>query len=342
MLIITHNDLLTSGCFNIPEAITVVEETLKQFDRGEISFPDKISQIFNEDTQDRINCLPATLHPQKVCGMKWVAVFPQNPINHRLPNLNASILLSEIETGYPIAFMDGTLCSDIRTGAVSAVAAKYLARPDSKVIGFIGSGEQAKMHFLMLKHVLPELKQCRVASRQKSSELNFIEQMSVLYPDVEFIACNSDYEKSVRDADVVVTAISCQAPILQSEWLSDGVFYSHVGGWEDSYEVPLSMNKIVCDAWDAVKHRTQTISRLYKMGKLTDDDIYADLYEIVSGKKTGRVTSTEKVYFNAVGLSYLDIALSLMFYNKVKGQITSHLNMHQQSVFTDVHNHIIL
>lgn len=342
MLIISHNDLLLAGCFNIPKAIAVVEETLKQFSKGEISFPDKISQIFNEETQNRINCLPATLHPQKICGMKWVAVFPQNPTLHKLPNLNACILLSEIETGYPIAFMDGTLCSDIRTGAISAVAAKHLARPESQIIGIIGSGEQAKIHFLMLKHVLPGLKQCRIASRRSSSEQRFIEQMSVFYPDVEFITCNSDYEKSARDADVVVTAISGQAPILQAEWLSDGVFYSHVGGWEDSYAVPLAMDKIVCDAWEAVKHRTQTISRLYKMGALTDDDIHADLYEIVIGKKTGRETSTEKVYFNAVGLSYLDIALAFMFYNKVKKKNIYQFDMYQESIFSSKINHITL
>lgn len=336
MLILSHEDLLKSGCFNVPNALEVVENTLKQFSRGEIAFPDKISQIFNEETQDRINCLPATLLPQKICGVKWVAVFPQNPVLHSLPNLNASILLSEIETGYPIAFMDGTLCSDLRTATVSAVAAKYLANPNAETIGFIGSGEQAKMHFLTIKHVLPNLKQCRVASRRNSSEKLFIEQLATFYPDVEFVACNSDYEKSVTDADIVVTAISCQEPILQAHWLKKGVFYSHVGGWEDAYDVPLSMNKIVCDAWDAVKHRTQTISRLYKMGRLQDSDIHADLYEIVAGQKPGRESEAEKIYFNAVGLSYLDVALSYSFYNNAVQGKSDNFAFHKTSVFQNL------
>lgn len=335
MLIFSHNDLISAGCFDIPSALLVVEDALLQYARNEIAFPDKISQIFDEKTQDRINCLPATLIPQKICGVKWVAVFPQNPILHNLPNLNASILLSEITTGYPIAFMDGTMCSDMRTAAVSTIGAKYLARSNSEVIGFIGAGEQAKMHFLMLKHQFPNIKQCKVASRRFSSEKLFIEQMSGFYPDVEFIACESNYEKSARDSDIVVTAVSCQSPILQAEWLKDGVFYSHVGGWEDAYDVPLSMQKIVCDAWDAVKHRTQTISRLYKAGRLFDKDIYADLYEIVSGAKSGRENDEEKIYFNAVGLSYLDVALSYSFYKKAKENASFELNMHQTTIFNN-------
>ncbi|MBQ9095352.1 MAG: ornithine cyclodeaminase family protein [Akkermansia sp.] len=342
MLILSHNDLVKAGCFNIPNAFEVIENTLKQYGRGEIAFPDKISQIFNEETQDRINCLPATLLPQKVCGVKWVAVFPQNPILHNLPNLNASILLSELKTGYPIAFMDGTLCSDLRTATISAVAAKYLANPDAEKIGFIGSGEQAKMHFLTLKHVLPNIKQCRVASRRHTSEILFIEQLSKLCPDVEFIACDSNYEKSAREADVIVTAVSCQSPILQAKWLKKGVFYSHVGGWEDAYDVPLSMNKIVCDDWNAVKHRTQTISRLYKAGKLTDKDIYSDLYEIVSGNKPGRESADEKIYFNAVGLSYLDVALALSFYNRAAILDVPQLRMYQKSIFDTQMNDILL
>jgi ornithine cyclodeaminase/alanine dehydrogenase-like protein (mu-crystallin family) len=290
---------------------------LTYYAEGKILFPDKVSQIFDQQTQNRINCLPATVIPDNVCGMKWVAVFPTNPIEYQLPNLNATILLSETITGYPIAFMDGTLCSDLRTASVSAVAAKYLARNDSEIIGFIGAGEQAKMHFLTLKTVLPLLKVCKIASRTSTSEHKFAEQMSAIFPDVEFVCCNSNYEMAAQNSDVIVTAISAQLPILQSEWLKEGVFYSHVGGWEDDFSVPLSVDKIVCDHWDSVKHRTQTISRLFQQGILKDSDIYADLHEIVAGSKKGREARNERIYFNAVGLSYVDVALAYQFYKLV-------------------------
>lgn len=341
MLVLSHSDLLESGCFNIPMALSVVEEAFLQYSKGDVIFPDKVSQILCQETQERINCLPATIKSKHVCGMKWVAVFPPNPTKHNLPNLNATILLSETVTGYPIAIMDGTLCSDLRTASISAVAAKYLARSNSEIIGFIGSGEQAKMHLLVMKHVLPKLRICKVASRRIESEQQFINQMSKLLPDITFVPCHSDYEKAARDSDVVVTAISAQLPLLQSEWLGEGVFYCHVGGWEDDYSVPLSVDKIVTDDWHSVKHRTQTISRLYQMGKLTDNDIYGDLYEIVCGKKAPRTSGKEKIYFNGVGLSYVDIALAYKFYELAKDRKTLKLEMYKKSVFDDI-RHVVL
>lgn len=317
MKLISHKDQVNAGCFDIPLGIHTTEIALRAFRDGDVIYPDKTSQIFNEEEQTRINCLTATIRSQEVCGMKWVAVFPPNPSRFGVPNLNASILLSETVTGYPIAFIDGTLCSDLRTAAISAVAAKYLARQNSETIGFIGSGEQAKMHLLALAHVLPNLKTCKVASRSPESERKFVEQMSRLLPAMKFITCDGDYQKAAMDSDVVVTAISAQLPLLKAEWLKEGVYYNHVGGWEDDYMVPKIMDKIVCDDWEAVKHRTQTISRLYKMGELKDEDIYADLFEIVGGEKPGRTSETEKIYFNPVGLSYVDVALGKAFYDRV-------------------------
>lgn len=342
MLVLSHNDLLKAGCFNVPIALSVVEDTFWKYSKGEILFPDKVSQILCQETQERINCLPATILSEKVCGMKWVAVFPPNPIKHHLPNLNATILLSEIETGYPIAVMDGTLCSDLRTASISAVAAKFLARKNSQTIGFIGAGEQAKMHLLTMKHILPSLRVCKVASRRTESEERFIHQMAELLPDMEFIACDSEYKKAASDSDIVITAISAQLPLLQSEWLGDGVFYCHVGGWEDDYSVPLSVDKIVTDDWHSVKHRTQTISRLYQMGKLKDEDIYADLYEIVVGKKAGRTSEKEKIYFNGVGLSYVDIALAYRFYEKAKECECNIMETLKHSVFDNAKEFIVI
>lgn len=344
MKIITHKDQIESGCFDIPSGIAVAENTLRLYHDGDIIFPDKVSQIFSQEEQTRINCLPATILSQKVCGMKWVAVFPPNPEKKRCPNLNASILLSEIETGYPIAFMDATLCSDIRTAAVSAVAAKYLARKDSETIGFLGSGEQAKMHLLAFAEVLPNLRECKVASRNPESEQTFIRQMQPLVPHIKITACDSDYEKAAVDSDVIVTAISAQFPLLKAAWIKKGVYYNHVGGWEDEYEVPLISDKIVCDDWHSVKHRTQTVSRLYQSGRLKDNDIYADLHEIVAGAKPGRENDEEIIYFNPVGLSYVDVAMAKSFYDKVMqaGLMLPDMEFFKGSMFDTPHDRIKL
>lgn len=343
MKLITAEEQIKAGCFDIKLGIETTEDALRLFHKGQVLFPDKVSQIFSQEDQTRINCLPATIIPQEVCGMKWVAVFPPNPQRYGCPNLNATILLSEIRTGLPIAFMDATLCSNLRTAAVSAVAAKHLARKDSQTIGFLGAGEQAKMHLLAMAHVMPELSVCKVSSRSRKSVTDFINQLSPLLPHITFVDCSDNYEKAAVGSDIVVTAISAQLPLLKAEWLSDGVYYNHVGGWEDDYKVPKIMDKIVCDDWNSVKHRTQTISRLYQAGELSDDDIYADLHQIVAGEKPGRESELEKIYFNPVGLSYVDVALAKAFYDKVTPSFTGYeMSISSDSPFVTAKNNINL
>ena len=98
--------------------------------------------------------------------------------------------------------------------------------------------------------------------------------------------------------------------------MKSGAFYSHIGGWEDEYDVAKQSDKIVCDDWETVKHRTQTLSRMYKDGALTDDDIHANLVEVVAGEKSGRETPDERAYFNAVGLAYVDVAIAYAMYRR--------------------------
>lgn len=318
--ILSQDDLIKAGCFNMAAAVKVCEEALREYAEGKVIFPDKISVIFNEETQDRINCLPAGLRSKKVYGMKWVSVFPENPHKQDLPNLSAVVLLSEMVTGFPVAFMEATLCSNMRTAAMSALAAKYLAVENPETIGFIGAGEQAKSHFLAMKTIFPSLKVCKVSSRTEASEMRFVEQMQKFHPDTHFVVCKSDYCAAAKNADIIVTAISGQEKVLQAEWIKDGALYCHVGGLEDDFAVAKKASKIVCDSWNVVKHRTQTISRMYKQGLLADDDIYADLHELVIGEKPGRENNQEFIYYNGVGLSYIDVALANWMYETATGK----------------------
>ncbi len=317
-LFLSQEDLLQAGCLDLRLAMGAAENAMLAFRNKEILFPEKVVQIFNDDTQERINCLPATLLPEKVCGVKWVSVFPGNPENHGVQNLSAVIILSEIQRGFPVAFMDGTLCSNVRVGAMGAIAAKHFARQDSRSIAFIGAGEQAKMHLIALKTVIPALEECRVSAKYAYEEKQFVDEMGPLFPDMRFLAADTNAQRAVEGADILVTATSAQAPLLKAAWMKPGAFYSHIGGWEDEYDVAKQCDKIVCDDWETVKHRTQTLSRMYKDGELTDEDIYADLVEVVAGEKGGRETAEERAYFNAVGLAYVDVAIAHAMYQRAR------------------------
>ena len=334
----SQEDLLGSGCLDIAMALEAAESAMLAFDAGDVLFPEKIVQIFNDETQERINCLPATFRSKKICGMKWVSVFPPNPVKHGLQNLSAVIILSEIEHGFPIAFMEGTLCSNVRVGTMGAVAAKYLARPDSKSIGFIGAGEQAKMHLIAMKTVLPQLQECRVAAKASEEEEQFQREMQSIMPEMEIVTTGGNLEAAVSGADVIVTATSAQAPLLKADWFQEGAFYSHVGGWEDEFAVAHACDKIVCDDWDTVKHRTQTLSRMYSAGELTDESIYANLIDLVSGKKPGRESDQERIYFNAVGLAYVDVAIAhAMYLRAIEAGLGQDLKIQNEMIFEHAH-----
>ncbi|MCB1237199.1 MAG: ornithine cyclodeaminase family protein [Verrucomicrobiae bacterium] len=331
---LSQEDLLRAGCLDPRMAMDAAERAMTAYAAGDILFPEKIVQIFNEDTQERINCLPATFLREKVCGVKWVSVFPPNPVKHGLQNLSAVMILSEIETGFPIAFMEGTLCSNMRVGAMGGIAAKHLAREDSETIGFIGSGEQAKMHLIAMKTVRPGLRECRIGAKTGAEEAQFVREMAPLIPDMTFVEAGTDLEKAVSGADIIVTATSAQAPLLKADWMKPGAFYSHVGGWEDEFAVAKQCDKIVCDDWETVKHRTQTLSRMYKAGELADGDIHANLVDLVSGAKPGRESAEERAYFNAVGLAYTDVGIAhAMFRRAIEAGAGTELTIQDSMIF---------
>ena len=277
--IITQEDVAAIFDSHADRLFEIVEDAFLKASKGEVLFPDKISQIFDTQTQNRINCMPATLLGNKVAGLKWVSVFPTNAPKG-IQNVTGVMLLSEIETGFPIAVIDGTLCTQLRTAAVGCVAAKYLAPKKVETVGFIGAGEEARMHFTLLKHLFPSIRTCKVASRHSATEDRFIAEFDKIIPDVHFIACRGDNSQAVADTDIIVTAISGQAPVLKARDVRAGMLYIH------------------------------------KEGLLKDKDIYADLAEIIAGQKKGRESDEEFIYFNSVGLSYIDLNFAHEIYRE--------------------------
>lgn len=321
--IISQEDVAEIFRGNADGIYGIIEDSFQKYLKGDIIMPDKISQIFDEKSQNRINCMPATLIEEKICGMKWVSVFPSNAPKG-VQNVTGIMLLSELETGFPIAIIDGTLSTKMRTAAVGCTAAKYLAPSKVETIGIIGAGEEARMHFTLLKHRFPTIKECRVSSINTEIEQGFIDKFKDIVPDVKFVTCNNDDYVCANGADIIVTAISAQSPVLKAKDITKGCLYIHVGGWEDEFAVAQKADKIVCDEWEVVKHRSQTLCRMYMQGLLKDEDIYANLSELIAGTKKGRENDAEFIYFNSVGLSYIDINFAHYIYVEAKKRGLGH------------------
>ena len=156
------------------------------------------------------------------------------------------------------------------------------------------------------------------AAKHEHEEQQFVGEMGSLFPDLRILPTATDLQRAAEGADILVTATSAQAPLLKAAWMKPGAFYGHVGGWEDEDEVARPCQKMVCDDWETVKHRTRTLSRMYKDGALADDEMHANLVEVVAGIKSGRETAEERIYFNAVGPAYIDVAIAHAMYERAR------------------------
>ena len=156
-LYLSQEDVLATG-IDMPKSIDIVERVLALHDEGKVNLPSKVILDLGERDRGRINAMPAYLGGDfEICGIKWIAGFPPNPTKYGIPRAHALIVLNDSETGVPLALMDGTYISAMRTGAVTGVGAKYLANPDSEVVGIIGCGLQARTQIMAIKAAIPSV-----------------------------------------------------------------------------------------------------------------------------------------------------------------------------------------
>jgi ornithine cyclodeaminase len=229
--------------------------------------------------------------------------------------------------------MDGTLVSAMRTGGVTGVAAKYLARRDSKTAGIIGAGTQNRTQLMALKEALPGLASVRVYDLSAERSRVFAAEVEKSL-GIEIKPAASGRE-AVEGADVVVSATTAKEPVVMADWLAPGSFYSHVGGYEAEYAVVERADRIVVDDWYQIKHRlTQTLAIMFGEGLIGDDRIDAELGAVVAGDKPGRQNPREKIYFNSVGMAIEDVTVAKRIYDTaVKKKIGTTLELWEKPLW---------
>ena len=315
---LTQKDVVAAG-LNMKLTLETIERVFKLHAEGKVILPYKTVLDLDEKKRGRINAMPAYVDGDiDRCGIKWIAGFPKNPWEHNLPRATGLIIINDSWTGIPLAIMDCTLISAMRTGAVTGVGAKYLARKDSEIVAMIGGGVQARTQLEALTNVLHNLKEVRVFDIRKEVAEKYAKDMSEK-TGLRVLAVDSPRD-AVVGADIIVTVTVADEPIVKDAWVKEGSFFSHVGSYqEEEYEVVLHSDKIVVDVWEHVLHRkTPVLAKMYLDGTLSKDRIYANLGEIILGKKKGRENDKERIFFSPIGLGSEDVAVASMIYLKAK------------------------
>ncbi|MDY9924148.1 alanine dehydrogenase [Methanobacterium sp.] len=298
------------------EVVDSVETAFKAYAEREVQMPAKEYLFFHEGD---LRIMPCYVRSNEEAGVKCVNVHPKNPTEHQLPTVMAVIELVDPETGFPMAVMDGTLVTDLRTGAAAGVATKYLARPDSETVGIIGAGKQACTQLMALNEVM-DIKKAKVFCRTCSTRTNFAKTASKLYGfDVEAV---ETAEEAVRNVDVVVTTTPSRKPLIKVDWISPGTHINAMGADAPSKQELetrlLLKSKIIIDSWDQASHSGE-INVPVSQNVLKRKDIHAKLGDVVIGKETGR-EGDEITIFDSTGLAVQDVVTAGLIYRRAREQ----------------------
>jgi ornithine cyclodeaminase len=321
ILFLGMEDVIAAGGLDMAMTMDTIEKTLSLFDKGECILPDKTvlkwgKNYAEEMKSGRINIMPGYVGGDyNVVGVKWISSNPDNPFIYNLPRASALIILNDMEKKYPFAIMDGTIISAMRTGAITGIAAKYLARKDSSIVGLIGAGVQNRTQLKAILETMKKIEKVFIYDLYRERSDKFALEMSKDLA-VNIIPVDTA-EAAIAESDIVVTATMTSEPIVMRRWLKKGSFYSNVSGFECDYDTVKLADKRVVDTWSHVKHRlASTISLMSNKGLISDSDIHAELGQIINGKKTGRTSEDEIIYFNSVGMAIEDVAEAMSIYRQ--------------------------
>lgn len=290
--------------------IDALERMFKEKGEGRVEMPPKPGIHTRPDAF--IHAMPAYIPSQQAAGVKWIAGYPQNQ-DQGLPYINGLLILNDPETGIPTAVMDATWITAQRTGAATAVAAKYLARPNSSTVGIIACGVQGRSNLEALR-CLFDIRKVKAYDLHPEVARRFAAEMGrQLELDIDVV---DQPAEAVREMDIVVTSgpiFKQPNPPIEAGWLAEGAFASPVDF--DSYWQGEALQEVDMLATDDL----QQMQYYRNVGYFkSTPEPYADLGQIVAGKMPGRQSDSQRTISINLGIALEDVATAALLLAKAK------------------------
>jgi len=287
---------------DMPTIISLLQDAFKMKGEGRVEMPPKPGIHTKPDAF--IHAMPAYIPALRSAGLKWVSGYPEN-YRKGLPYISGLLVLNDVETGLPYAVMDCTWITAYRTGAATALSAKYLARPESETLGILACGVQGRTNLEALACAF-SLKRVYAYDIVPTAQQRYVDEMSVKL-GVKIEGADAP-KKAVIESDLVVTSgpiLKHPAPTIEKDWLRPGAFASAVDF--DSYWKPEALAQV-----DKLSTDDHAQFQYYKSTGYFQDtpDPYADLGEIVAGLKPGREREDERTMAMNLGLALDDMAVA--------------------------------
>jgi ornithine cyclodeaminase len=299
------------------EILDAVEQGLAAQGRRQVVIEPRVHLVPEDSAIGHFNVLRGVVHPLGLAGVKVVGDFVHN---HEigLPSEIAMLTLFDPATGVPLAILNATSITDMRTGAMTALGAKYLARKDSKILGHVGARGTSYWNIRLLDHYF-DFDEIRVHSKRVQSRKALAARLS---KDLgKAVTAVEDWETCVRGADIVVeaTRLETPQPLLKTAWIKRGALVIPYGT-KSAVELSLTdiMDKVVVDDWGQCRKGLPfgALRQHVDQDRITEENLHAELGQIVAKQRPGRESDDETILFWHRGLSLSDIALGSVMLDK--------------------------
>lgn len=278
---------------------------------------------------DRIIAMPSHIGGQDpVSGIKWIGSKHDNPAKRQLERASGVIILNDPETNYPIAVMEASLISSMRTAAVSVIAAQHLAKEGFTDLTIIGCGLIGDRQLQSMLEQFDHIQQVYVYDQFPEASDKFVNKWAAAYPDVNFVQASTARE-AVEHAEVLITCTVTDQPYIEYEWLQKGVFISNISIMDIQKEVFVQADKVIVDDWSQANREKKTLNQLVLEGCFSEDALHAELGQLLTGDKPGREHDDEIILLNPMGMAIEDISSAYHIYKRAQQQqIGTTLNLY--------------
>ena len=305
------------GLLDMDKMIGILEQAFGELASGSAVMPQRTA-VADPSVNGWYAFMPAQLRSMGALGVKSVTVYKDNPSMHGLPATLATIVLMDSQTGQTLAVMDGGYITAMRTGAVTGLATKYLARDDARVAGVMGSGVQARTQLWGMASGADIDKALIFSLDPPESQRAFADDAAeMLGIPVDLAQSGEDL---VRGVDVLSLATTATTPIIDADWVQPGLHIngigSHAVGVREIDTATMVRSKLVCDNVDACLAEAGDVQIPIEEGAMTAADIYGEIGELITGAKPGRESNEEVTIFKSVGLSIQDISAAYYVYQR--------------------------
>jgi ornithine cyclodeaminase len=308
------------SAITMAQAIETVKSAFAQLSKGHARVP--VRTQLGVPFHDGVALfMPAYLEDTDELGMKMVSVFSGN-IEQGLPIINALVALIDPVTGLPLAILDGTYLTALRTGAASGAATELLARPDAETVAILGTGVQGRTQ-LQAVSTVRSIERVLVFDTREGAAEAFRAEMGEAGPPIpRRIEVASTAKEAITEADILCTATTSSTPVFSDSDVKPGCHINAIGSFtpqmQELPEETVSRALLVVDSREAAWAEAGDLIIARKRGLITEASIHAEIGEIVAGTKPGRTSSDQVTLFKSVGNAVQDVSVGARILEEAK------------------------